>query len=90
MSAAKTLTVDGRRAEVRPIPWRLFRRVAQARDTEEQLDIEEEVVLKCATVEGIDRDAMLDELSRPAMDALFRAAMDAGEGGDAAPFGKTP
>ena len=65
MIPTKVITVDGRRAEVRSVPWRLYRRIcSMSADVEEQLDLEEEVALRCATVEGLAREAMLDELSK--------------------------
>lgn len=92
MIPTKVITVDGRRAEVRSVPWRLYRRIcSMSADVEEQLDLEEEVALRCATVEGLAREAMLDELSRAAVDAIFRAATARPEGdAENAPFETSP
>lgn len=70
----KIIEVDGRKATVRPVPWRLFRKLAEAEGSA-QMDVMEEIVAKCAEVDGIGGDKLLDELSRRAVEAIFAAAV---------------
>ena len=77
----RTVTVDGRSAKVRPVPWRLFRQLSAAEGNEAQLDAMEGIVARCAEVDGLDPSAIFDELSRDAVEALFRAAVDSGDPG---------
>ena len=83
---AKIIEVDGRKATVKPVPWRLFRKLAGAVG-DAQLDAMEEIVVKCAEVDGIAGDALLDELSRPAVEALFAAAVKIDDDDAAESFG---
>lgn len=71
----RTIRADGIDIPVRPVPWRLWRKLASAdaSDTAAQLDSMQEIVDTCASLPDSRRPS--DVLSRRAVEAVFRAAV---------------